>query len=778
MTLTALTLLGGCRAFEPEAVVVNIPPETYLVGAPLQGGGGYYHYHMFWYGSDEDGVVTKFVWALTDTSVQLEDTPDDEEDTRFNPALDISHLEIGHWTTKTDSIFDFQINEGTLTSVDMTFHMVAVDDYGDFDRTPARLHFFSNTLGTPEISFSRISGTDTIALAQGVPDTVGYGSPYTVYWEGSTPNVRGYTPETLALVDTIPPVDDGLFGYKWRLLGDGCNTSTTDCWHPRDFNEATGDSFSYFDEINSLTFYNNRPGAANPFLALLPSGMVELQINSLDVAGVEVLEDLRTFQLMVNYDPETRLLRHETDIYHPEDTQVYPYYVRLNDPNQTKIPFNEGERIPDRSYVVFKALARDNPADSQVDPDFQIGLTAQIRGVRENYSGGEFSFQSGASEINYEPAWGAGIDGWYADTLGFLVGPSSDFTFRMQAVDEHGRRDGTPPEFEFSVGFPPCVQCLELLPDVDGSSQFDDSLDCYDPLSTDPHPCFGDTAVFVVRHPLCTEPLQDGYHYLTSQGLSGYLALRRNSALTPQFFLEDPGTDNYYVYEVRFYTFQILLHGRDDLREAYDNPLWRTMAWRYQVDNECDPGNSILDGGGVDNLSSPTWGYNSTDPYIDVSPTDGIWTLDVNIMVPERLMTFPSLETFELVVRTTDTGGDQDLSTRIIKTLLRQFGDGLVSAIALDQGQCGLAPTRPAKYHIFKDVRPPAQSLNPGETWRDCSPGNYVSDIYSSLRLDRATMDSAVYEGNNLVPATKPFKLLFQNADGTFFTCSSALPWE
>ncbi len=44
--LSAL-LLTGCRAFEPEAVVVNKAPETYIIGAPLEHGGGYYHFHVW-----------------------------------------------------------------------------------------------------------------------------------------------------------------------------------------------------------------------------------------------------------------------------------------------------------------------------------------------------------------------------------------------------------------------------------------------------------------------------------------------------------------------------------------------------------------------------------------------------------------------------------------------------------------------------------------------------------------------------------------------------------
>ena len=38
------------------------------------------------------------------------------------------------------------------------------------------------------------------------------------------------------------------------------------------------------------------------------------------------------------------------------------------------------------------------------------------------------------------PTWEASCDTcWYADTLGFLTGPSTQFTLNMQAVDEHGR---------------------------------------------------------------------------------------------------------------------------------------------------------------------------------------------------------------------------------------------------------------------------------------------------------------------------------------------------
>ncbi len=130
--------------------------------------------------------------------------------------------------------------------------------------------------------------------------------------------------------------------------------------------------------------------------------------------------------------------------------------------------------------MVFKALAKDDPRDAIFVPDFKIGLTGVVTGVRQNFTGGTFSFSSGASDVNTEPTWDAGVDGWYADTLGFLVGPSTTFRFQMQAVDEWQRRDGSPSSISFDVGYPPCVQCLEILPDPSTPSNFPPDLDCYE----------------------------------------------------------------------------------------------------------------------------------------------------------------------------------------------------------------------------------------------------------------------------------------------------------
>jgi len=749
----SVILLAGCRAFVPEAVIVNKPPETFIVGAPLEGGGGYYHFHVFWYGSDEDGQVERFVWALTDTTLQDPDTVDDEEDQNFNPALDASTLKIGRWTTRTDSVFNFTIDQGVNVSTDLTLHMVAIDDFGAFDRSPARLHFFSNTLGNPVISFFRMEGDSAIAIAPGEADTVGFGVPYHVAWAGSSPNIRGYSPEALALVDTVYPFDDGLFGYKWQIMGDlggNCLPSLEDCWHPRKFNEATGDSFSFFGSATGLMFTNDGSGTS-PFHQLLPSGAVDLQVNSIDIAGVEVANNLRPFSFVVNYDPQTIMLADTTDWAHPSDPERYPYYIRLNDPTRVHHPFKPGDRIPDRTYVVVKALARDDPRDNQ-SGDFQIGFTGFMQGVVSVFTGGTFSFNSESSELNLTPAWGAGVDGWYADTLGFLTGPSTEFTINMQAVDEHGRRDGSPASLSFDVGYPPCLQCVELLPKTFSTSAWDPSLECVDDPAS--HPCFQDTTELRVTEAGLGDNdlqyIQDVFMLVNKQT---YFVRISDSSL-------GEGTANYIV-NGRLYRMSVLLHGQDDPREAWAEAVRRTMGWIYQIDYDCDPFNTIKDGGGNDDIRESTWGASAAGGGLEIDPTSGLWRLAVDVVVPEDL--FMGVDNYMLRLTFVQAGGDSEIAQAIFDATTIQFGNGTVRAVTLDQTACGFPPTRPGKYTYFKGVRPPLAQLPAGQTWRDCN--LFVPDVKDDVSLSFGAMAS-----RDRVPVVKQFRLVVETETGDF-TC-------
>lgn len=791
----AALALTGCRAFQPEAIVVNKAPETFIIGAPVEDGGGYYRFHVFWYGSDFDGRVERFVWALTDTSVQDEDTTDDEEDVRFNPALDASTLDIGHWTTKTDSIFNFTIFQGVQPSYDMTLHMVAVDDYGDFDRTPARLHFFSNTLGNPAINFSRIVDGQQIPIASGQADTVGYGVEYHVHWEGISPNIRGYSAEALALVDTVPdyrddlaaglpvPMGDGMLGFKYRLIGDlggNCVPSLTDCWSPRKFDEASGDSFSVFvlsdrdgnllPPVQDLIFKNEDPAeGAGPFEKLLPSGAVELEVNSIDVAGVEVSNFMRPFSFVVNFDPETIMLdgiplseggRGDTDWAHPEDTEKYPYYILLNDPTETHYPFRAGDRIPDRTYVVTKALARDNPKDNKLDTNFKIGISGFLRGTRQNYFGGQFSFSSESSELNTSPPWDATCDTcWYADTLGFLTGPNTEFTINMQAVDEHGRKDGSPSGFSFDVGYPPCIQCIEVLPTATTPSGFDETLECVtDTLNIAAHPCFGDTTVLrtVNNNPT---PGPDELQFVQQ----AFILVDKSTGFTRLALAPNQGGDKNYEVAANLYRMEVLLHGLDDIRERWEKKDRRIMGWAYQVDYTCDPFNQIRDGGGNDDLKQPTWGVGSRDG-LAIDPATGLWKVSVDVAVPQSLMTLGEENYKEIYLKFVLGIADAEARDMVFEATTKQFGKGRVQAVALDQTQCNFDPPRPAKFNFFRHVRPSVAELGPGMSWRDCDlQDSGISDIQLGIDISPGAMESL--DG---YAVSQYFRIVVQTLTGDF----------
>ncbi len=757
----AVLVLTGCRAFQPEAVVVNKAPETFIIGAPLEDGGGYYRFHVFWYGSDVDGRVERFIWALTDTSVQDDDTTDDEEDVRFNPALDASTMEIGFWTTKTDSIFNFRIDQGEAPSYDMTLHMVAVDDYGDFDRTPARLHFFSNTLGNPIITFFQVVNDSMIAVPLGQADTVGFGVRYHVHWEGVSPNIRGYSRKALALVDTVPdyrdvedpPMMDGMLGFKYRLMGDlggNCVPSLEDCWMPRKYNEATGDSFSVFvlhdrngnllPPIQDLIFRNETPDGG-VFEKLLPSGAVNMEVNSIDVSGVEVSNFMRPFTFVVNFDPETIMLDGETDWAHPEDPESYPYYILLNDATQTHYPFQSGDLIPDRTYVVVKALARDNPKDNKLDTNFKIGVSGFLQGDRQNFFGGNFRFSSESSALNTDPPWDATCDTcWYADTLGFLTGPSTTFTINMQAVDEHGRKDGSPSSLNFDVGYPPCIQCIEVLPKSSTPSEFDETLECVADTSAatvEAHPCFGDTKVLrITENGFGDDDLQFIREvFMLVDKSTGFVRVVSESG--------QAGARNFEI-QANLYQMEILLHGLDDVRERWERKDRRMMAWAYQVDYVCDPFNQIRDGGGNDDLKQPTWGRASNRTGLEVDSATGLWKISVEVAVPRDLILLGVEDFKDVTLRYIVGIEDEEMRERVFNDATKQFGKGRVQAVAMDQTQCGFAPIRPARFNFFRQVRPSVAELPAGMSWRDCTlkSDNIIPGIQLDLDISPGAMSS------------------------------------
>ncbi len=707
LCLLGLTVLFGCRAFEPEVVIVNQPPDTFIMGAPAETSGGYFHFRIFWYGTDQDGRVEKFVWALTDTSVQDYRQDGDEEDQRFNPATNIGTLAIGNWTTRTDTVFDFQINQGASLAYEKTLHVVAVDDRGDFDRTPARLRFITNALGNPELVFYRAFPPRPDARFANF-DTIGYGQPFTLAWTGSTPNIRSYSPELLAQRDTVPPLD-GLFGYKFRISDEPCDDSREDCWRPRLFNPLSGDSVSFFGLTTALSFANAVDGAFDVRQLRLSSGVHRLLVNTIDVAGVQVPITKQALNYVVNYDPQTRLLRGETDPFNPSDTRVYPYFRVFQIGGAVdEFPFLPGDRVPDRSYVVFKAIGWDDARDirrGDIVP-YEVAFQGDFS-ARGLYNGtNPFPFFTQSSLSHRTPDWERppAAGGGAADTLGFLVGPF-DYTFNMRAVDEHGRRDGTPAQIPFAGNFPPCVQCVEILA---GSEVPGQGFDCDDPDCAAEAPTIYATMSATPDVPpewkrANMQPQAPGSQRIYFNLQSGAVWLDR-----PAFTAGVDSTimGNYFEYDV-------VMHGADHPLEpavALSAPVFsprdRVKAWAYEIVAERDPANAFRDGYGNDDFREPTTKY-----WLRNSPTlsepvviddDGVWIVRVKFFVPFLLLTNGE-ETYRTYLQAV-YGPVSGLNVFDLTT--GQLGVTLGRFQARDANNCRDYPER-SSYHYYTNVRVP-----------------------------------------------------------------------
>ena len=148
--LLVLSSLGCRKALSPSALD-NQPPETWIVAAPQdtittrdgsdqpikpQIGKIPVRFHMYWAGTDRDGIVTGFYWAVTET---LAVPP---EGSSSVPALPGPKARDYHFTTSTDSTFIFTASED-VNERQHAFFIYAVDDKGRPDPTPARFVFSS-----------------------------------------------------------------------------------------------------------------------------------------------------------------------------------------------------------------------------------------------------------------------------------------------------------------------------------------------------------------------------------------------------------------------------------------------------------------------------------------------------------------------------------------------------------------------------------------------------------------------------------------------------------
>lgn len=631
--LLALVVLYGCRAFDPEPVIVNIPPDTFITGAPAETTGTVFNRHMYWYANDVDGEVVQYIFAITDSTVRDQTRPDlDEEDDRFDPADDILTLEQTSWrvvgyTEKSDSVFVFSIDREANTSKDITFHIVAVDDRGAIDPTPARLHFFNNSLGNPVVRFQvstfdpdtgdeieRWVGTPQhgpklsgVVLWPWAPDPdllspedtpepqIGFLNPFRICWEASSPNGM-------------------IVGYRYKA-----SELQTAEYLPTKIDEETGETVPDWGlEVTCFDYQNNTnpadldPGNLPqecasgwldcPELRRWVSGAHRLQVVALDQAQVQSQILFGELGYRVNYPPETELVR-DSD------------FPKFTTDGVNWNSFSEGDTLPDGAYVLFRQRGADRFARnlddpikgplieglpccdipfSSAPPDSEVRYQVRVQDARAKNDQNADVFW----KTQYSPAE-------YSDTLGFHIGPFTyDMAFRSQ--DEHETEDTTPDLMRFVGGF---------LPEMTGiSPTIADSLIVRSPLvggSTWPEN--------TVQYSVNLDQLPPG--------------LKRWWDGSKYVFAAEKGGPEWFEVQGHVIRYTLLFEGRADGRE----PNTHVASWTYEIYGQYDPDNRIKEGAGDDVFGR--WESPGTDDRWEMSSSgDG-----VEIFIPQLIWISPQL---------------------------------------------------------------------------------------------------------------------------------------
>ena len=182
LCLLVAFLGAGCRkALEPNADN-NQAPETWITAAPQdsittrnpQGQPQSpqitrvpVRFHLYWAGSDRDGAVSGYYWAVVET---LAVPPADGL-----PVPELPGPKAGdyHFTTRSDSTFIFRASED-VSEREHAFYVYSVDDKGKPDPTPARFIFraYDRFPPLPVMDMARATGTIYQLTGGGVTSSV------------------------------------------------------------------------------------------------------------------------------------------------------------------------------------------------------------------------------------------------------------------------------------------------------------------------------------------------------------------------------------------------------------------------------------------------------------------------------------------------------------------------------------------------------------------------------------------------------------------------------
>jgi hypothetical protein len=465
LVLSALALLAvipACRT-EQEPLDRNRAPETYLTVAPPETTNAEYRVHLYWYGEDRDGIVTNFMWYRSDTLRTLRPDLEPELDLLdWNPEARKDDYEKGTFTLANDTVIvftGFDVRTGAMVNK-QAFHIVAVDDGGRMDQTPARVQFFAKVNCIPDVKFWFES--ETVPKKIFVPgdfDTISMFEPFCVEFQGKTCN-------------------NLINGYQWIYQG---------VVYP-DFNDDGAPDWYIptYDPPETVQVCISNRGDER-----INEGDFYFRVIARDEAGARSKADIVTgegvFQLVVNHDPDTEILFGE-NFYIDQEGVSHEDLIDFDDAAPDTMPYN--------SLLRMHYLGWDDPRDSLEFTDPPVPIRFQFKFERWGYglSGGVSS---------HKPAWMPELRAEDTncnseeDSTTMRIG-SYDYLFLAKSFDEQYRFDHTPDTVSFVGNYPPTIDKISIAYD---SIAFSPSLELAD--------IKGDTVYIAIGQPLAPRPETD-----------------------------------------------------------------------------------------------------------------------------------------------------------------------------------------------------------------------------------------------------------------------------
>lgn len=346
--LVALALGLGCRKELPELFDRNQAPETILTAAPVESLFDGFQVQLNWYGRDPDGEIAYFLWAWTDSSRAYFSAWNPESRAQ-DRVLQEGLFDATHLTTRTDSLFFIQTNDGGGTARDVTFNITAVDDQGKRDPIPARLYFFGSVDKRPQIVW-----------LQEPPDTLDAGESFSARFTGTTENgyILGYqwSAGEDPLFEPRNANGDPIWTYQ---IVEGCENLSPE--GQQDY--PAGYCGVQDSTAITLFFANDIAGEDSDMIDFYKFGTFLVKATCQDLAGVESEVNTNPDNLkgvlapVLNRDPDTRL--------RPWDgADDFPAIVR----------YKENSEDPYITYGLNVARVDTLPDGSPAPPGFHYAL--------------------------------------------------------------------------------------------------------------------------------------------------------------------------------------------------------------------------------------------------------------------------------------------------------------------------------------------------------------------------------------------------------------------